>query len=104
MSRYIIDKSGCIERLKDPAQDDKDREKYIAQSKAFATELFSRKIPSHNGDKTRFFPAKPSSEWESVTGKDSRDGSKNIGFFAREEGRYGSHCQYDDYSDEGSAD
>lgn len=34
---------------------------------------------------------------------DGRDGSKYIGQFARENGRYGSMPMHDDYSDEGDA-
>ncbi len=34
---------------------------------------------------------------------DGRDGSKHIGHFAREHGRYGSMPMHDDYSDEGDA-
>jgi hypothetical protein len=32
------------------------------------------------------------------------DGSKNIGYLARERGRFGSHPMHDDYADEGGAD
>jgi hypothetical protein len=33
-----------------------------------------------------------------------KDGSKHIGQFAREHGRFGSMPKYDDYSEEGSAE
>ena len=65
----------------------------------------SRVAPSHAGDQTR--PTGTSLKQATSSGgrgSDGQDGSRHIGQFAREEGRFGSMPKYDDYSEEGSPD
>lgn len=61
--------------------------------------------PSHVGDQTRQSgtPSKPASGRGSFA-TDGQDGSKHIGQFAREQGRFGTMPQHDDYSEDGTPD
>jgi hypothetical protein len=60
--------------------------------------------PSHVGDTTgrRPSPDRPAGRSSSV-GADPMDGSRGIGHFAREGGRFGSMPTYDDYGEQGLA-
>jgi uncharacterized C2H2 Zn-finger protein len=72
-----------------------------------------RKVHFHPSTKMNNAPAKAgkalakgrtSATFEHSRVEREQDGSKNIGYLARERGRYGSHPMHDDYSDEGGAD
>lgn len=57
--------------------------------------------PSHAGDVTGFSTHRASSTRQS---QEAIDGSRGIGHFARESGRFGSYPTHDDYGDESSAE